>query len=136
MSGDTRQSFRAEVKETLTALAPIVEVGGGVVWGLKVVIGGVERGGRWFELGWSEIPAVHCVVCWDADQQDRWWAHALAHWQDTTADVYSPWPRIPALPWLTEELLPGSTTCTLHQVSLLADAERCVAWAIMAARQR
>jgi hypothetical protein len=136
LSGVSGRSFPTEVTETLAALAPIVEAGGGVVWGLHVVIGGVGEGGRWFELGWSEIPAVHCVVCWDADHQGRWWTHALAHWQATSGDVVSPRPRAPTVPWLTAELLPGSATCTWHQVSMLEDVERCVAWAIIAARQR
>ena len=39
----------------------------------------------------------------------------------------------PAPPWLTAEVLAGVVARTPEELAMLGDAERCVAWAIVAA---
>lgn len=126
-TGHVYCSPRAEVQpDTIERLRPLLRDGSATIAGITIELDPPQPGGRVFWLGGANRDAVRAVVCWDADNP-RWWADAVAH----PTEVARPLVQPPWAPWLAVELLPAATKLSPEVLAMLADAERCVAWALI-----
>lgn len=119
---------------TIAALRPLVEQGGGPLPGLpdyRVTI--LSRSGTAvftiFRGQGQEQPLTANVLCYDPDAE----AEAYTSACDLARAVQAsrpPFPPRPPLPWLATVVLPGLAGCR-QAGEWLADAERCLAYAIL-----
>ena len=136
-TGHGRRSPRSEVADDVIAtLRPIIQAGHGTLRGLTIDLLGPALAEGWqsFTLGWGEAAVdVFAVVCWEARAHAAAWREAMEHL--ALAPVPTPVARFsePPVPWLTAEVLVGAVARTPEETFMLGDAERCVAWAIVAA---
>jgi hypothetical protein len=128
-SGATSMSSRSEVADTI--VAEIRKSLGsklrGKLWaGWSVIIDTTAPGAACFLLLLHDIILSRCAVCWDAAVSDGAWEIV----QDAVPDkVVVHRPR--GVPWLAVDLQLSAVLQHPDRLLQLADAERCVAWALI-----
>lgn len=102
-TGHVRESPRAEVGDDIIAMIkPLIVRGGGEIHGLHIAM--LPGPIKAFELGWiADKPAVRCEL--ERETESQW--------------------------KLRITILPHALGSSPLQISMLGDAERCVAWAII-----
>lgn len=68
------------------------------------------------------------VACWRQEEEDEAWEMAAV--PPSAYTTGRPIVR-PPLPWLVTTLLPGLATIERGRIGMLADLERCLAWALI-----
>lgn len=129
-SGHLRRSPRSEVSDEIIAvLQPIVRSGGGELAGLEIRMDPAPYpGGRAWTIGSTALPgAVSCVCCWSEQTAAAWWREAGALLGLREAPISGP----PPLPWLAVMMRAAALTLPPAKLSMLGDAERCVAWCLI-----
>lgn len=127
-----RKSYRHEVDAgVLEFLRPIVRKGeGDLLEGLSTKITIELPGAAMFSLFHREIPLVTCGLCWDDALQVRVLNPLIA----TAANLGLVDLEVPAtmlVPWLAVLIYPTAVSAMPEIMRMFADAERCLAWAIM-----
>jgi hypothetical protein len=125
-TGHTRESPRAEVDDLIIeTLRGLVREGYGTIGGLAVEIS-VPRSAGFASFSIAptpnSTPVVGCCLVWDARfSRSRW--HT----------IIEPLPLpTPTVPWLAAELHASAADLAPEVLIAIGDAERCIAWAILA----
>lgn len=153
-TGNIVRTSRADASiETIDALLPIIDAGGGPIPGVDGWFLSVSRpqgatrdtarnGAAFFQIstdpGLSVSPAIICVASWQEDMAgSSWWMLTQSYigmksalkrqniWRAPPTDTPA------TLPWLGVYLTPFATVADHETIKRFGDLERCVAWALM-----
>jgi len=128
-TGATSISLRSEVGDDIVRAIRKALTGGGELWAGWAVKLDRRDGWATFELLHRGRALSRSFVCWTPEASAKLWevAEALA-----PERVVLHRPR--GVPWLAAAILPGAialVTTEPHLLLELADAERCIAWAVI-----
>jgi hypothetical protein len=130
-TGAVRISPRSEVDDEAIARIVVAMRSGGRLWGgWSVAVTPLAPGAWRYTLRQAGAPVVTCWLCADAGASDATWEAASdpAHLADERVILHRP----RGVPWLAVALLPAALTVAPQHLHEAGDAERCVAWAILA----
>jgi hypothetical protein len=131
-TGESRLSDRCEVDdEVLTALAPIVATGGGVLSGNSPLVVQITRGehGVIFTIEHHFEPLVTCGLATTAEAAAEIWPKLVN--VSNRCGMMSPDFPPTLIPWLSVVVLPGIATVPRSVVDTLVELEQRLAWAIL-----
>jgi hypothetical protein len=129
-TGGTAMSPRSGVKDSVvTKIKQVVGKGGPLWGGWSIDRKDAAPGTAIFVMLHQGRPMSRNMVVWTRQASDQAWEEVEAQAPD---GVVLHRPR--GVPWLAADLLPGSLQVAMSAPNVLmelADAERCVAWAIL-----
>jgi hypothetical protein len=136
-TGATAMSSRNEVADSVIAQIGQALAADGTLWaGWSVTLSStitsyarIDRGAgaAGFLMTLHDVAMSRCMVCWDKTVSDEAWETVQ---EAVPEQVVVHRPR--GVPWLAVAILPGVLQHPM-QLMELADAERCVAWALIGA---
>lgn len=135
-TGHGRRSPRSEVvDDIIAALRPVIRRDGDI-GGLHFAVLRELLDGRVMHATYTigpvgKSPAVYCTLCCMDIMHESAWRGALEHYARNPVQTATGTLVEPPVPWLAVEMLPGATECTPDELQIIADAERCLAWALM-----
>lgn len=129
-TGATAMSSRSEVSDNVVAIIRAAIAGDGNLFAGWSVLFDVKsapfEGCAMFAMAHQQMPLSRCCVCWEAAASERAWETIE---QTAPPEVVLHRPR--GVPWLAVDLLPSVLDVPKERLLELADAERCVAWALI-----
>jgi hypothetical protein len=130
-TGATAMSSRSEVSDNVVAIIRAAIAGDGNLfagWSVSFDdwLSEGAPGCAMFVMQHQQMPLSRCCVCWEAAASERAWETIE---QSAPPEVVLHRPR--GVPWLAVDLLPSVLDVPKERLLELADAERCVAWALI-----